>query len=161
MLLMQNPDACWKCGKPPEENKKLVRCSAHLPGLEGEPIEAGCRLSVHPGCLGLWALPDGKWLCRTCADNVGLEHGGDQGVVLTPDELVNTPCYSISSLKMVEGAFVSGPVVRHTDETRARCFTNGYLRIQHDLGRCNGIEMISSRSLNKSSLFRYFILYVV
>jgi len=105
MLLMQNPDACWKCGQPPEENKKLVRCSAHLPGLEGEPIEAGCRNSVHPGCLGLWALPDGKWLCRTCADNVGLEHGGDQGVVLTPDELVNTPCYSISSLKMVEGAF--------------------------------------------------------
>jgi len=56
---------------------------------------------------------------------------------------------------------VSGPVVRPTDETRARCFTNGYLRIQHDHGRCNGIEMISSRSLNKSSLFRYFILYVV
>ena len=59
------------------------------------------------------------------------------------------------------GEGVSGPVVRHTDETRARCFTNGYLRIQHDHRRCNGIEMISSRSLNKSSLFRYFILYVV
>jgi len=56
---------------------------------------------------------------------------------------------------------VSGPVVRPTDETRARCFTNGYLRIQHDHRRCKGIEMISSRSLNKSSLFRYFILYAV
>jgi len=42
------------------------------------------------------------------------------------------------------GLDVSGPVVRHTDKTRACCFTNGYLRIQHDLGRCNGIEMISS-----------------
>jgi len=58
-------------------------------------------------------------------------------------------------------ADVSGPVVRPTDEARARCFTNGYLRIQHDHRRCNGIEMISSRSLNKSSLFRYFMLHVV
>jgi len=56
---------------------------------------------------------------------------------------------------------VSGPVVRPTDETRTRCFTNGYLRIQHDCGQCNGIGMISSQSLKKSSLFRYFILYVV
>jgi len=56
---------------------------------------------------------------------------------------------------------VSGPVVRPTDETHARCFTNGYLRIQHDHRRCNGTEMISSRSLNKSSLFRYFMLCVV
>jgi len=64
-------------------------------------------------------------------------------------------------MKSQTGATVSGPVVRPTDETRARCFTNGYPRIRHDLRRCNGIEMISSRSLNKSSLFRYFILYVV
>jgi len=56
---------------------------------------------------------------------------------------------------------VSGPVVRPADETRARCFTNGCLRIQHDLRRCNGIEMISSRSLNKSSLFRHFTLCAV
>jgi len=56
---------------------------------------------------------------------------------------------------------VSGPVVRPTDETRARCFMNGYLRIQHDHRRCNGIEMISSRSLNKSSLFRHFMLHAV
>jgi len=56
---------------------------------------------------------------------------------------------------------VSGPVVRPTDETPTPCFTNGYLRIQHDRGRCNGIGMISSRSLNKSSLFRYFMLCVV
>jgi len=53
---------------------------------------------------------------------------------------------------------VSGPVVRPTDETHARCFMNGYLRIQNDRGLCNGIGMISSRSLNKSSLFRYFTL---
>jgi len=56
---------------------------------------------------------------------------------------------------------VSGPVVRPTDETHTRCDTNGYLRITHDRGRCNGIEMISRDSLNKSSLFRHFILYVV
>jgi len=56
---------------------------------------------------------------------------------------------------------VSGPVVRPTDETHARCITNGYLRMKHDRGRCNGIGMISRGSLNKSSLFRYFILYVV
>ena len=46
-------------------------------------------------------------------------------------------------------------------ETHARCDTNGYLRFTHDHGRCNGIEMISRDSLNKSSLFRYFILCVV
>jgi len=45
---------------------------------------------------------------------------------------------------LTQGAAVSGPVVRPTDETRARCFTNGYLRIQHDHRQCNGIEMISS-----------------
>jgi len=62
---------------------------------------------------------------------------------------------------MKQFSFVSGPVVRPTDETHTRCFTNGYLRIQHDGRRCNGIGMISSRSLNKSSLFRYFTLCVV
>jgi len=82
-----------------------VRCSAHLLGLRGEKNEAGCRLSFHPSCLGMFHMPDSEWLCRTCADNVGLEHGGDQGVVLTPDELENTPCHSIPSLKMVERAF--------------------------------------------------------
>jgi len=56
---------------------------------------------------------------------------------------------------------VNGPVVQPTDETHTRCFTNGYLRIQRDRGRCNGIGMISSRSLNKSSLFRYFKLCAV
>jgi len=56
---------------------------------------------------------------------------------------------------------VSGPVVRPADETHARCITNGYLRIRHDRGRCNGIGMISRGSLNKSSLFRYFIPHVV
>jgi len=56
---------------------------------------------------------------------------------------------------------VSGPVVRPTDETHTRCDTNGYLRITHDRGQCNGIEMISRDLLNKSSLFRYFILHVV
>jgi len=56
---------------------------------------------------------------------------------------------------------VSGPVVRHMDKTHTRYDTNGYLRITHDRGRCNGIEMISRDSLNKSSLFRYFILCVV
>jgi len=60
-----------------------------------------------------------------------------------------------------DGTIVSGPVVLPTDETHTRCNTNGYLRITHDCGRCNGIEMISRDSLNKSSLFRYFILYVV
>jgi len=83
------------------------------------------------------------------------------------------PYHAVASLNTVKSkstsnlnddstsVFVSGPVVRPTDETRARCFTNGYLRIQHDHRRCNGIEMISSWSLNKSSLFRYFILHVV
>jgi len=91
---------------------------------------------------------------RTCtidyAQNTLMPHFGDK----QPSE---TCCYSPINVY----ALVSGPVVRHTDETRARCFTNGYLRIQHDLRQCNGIGMISSRSLNKSSLFRYFILYVV
>jgi len=48
---------------------------------------------------------------------------------------------------------VSGPVVRHADETHARCITNGYLQMKHDHGQCNSIGMISSGSLNKSSLF--------
>jgi len=71
--------------------------------------------------------------------------------------------FGIKNLDATSGRVdsVSGPVVRPTDETPTRCFTNGYLRIQHERGRCNGIGMISSRSLNKSSLFRYFILHVV
>jgi len=73
----------------------------------------------------------------------------------------NSSCDCIAAAVAMSANDVSGPVVRPTDETRARCFTNGYLRIQHDHRRCNGIEMISSRSLNKSSLFRCFILYVV
>jgi len=48
------------------------------------------------------------------------------------------------------GHDVSGPVVRPTDETHTRCITNGYLRMKHDRGRCNGIGMISRGSLNKS-----------
>jgi len=56
---------------------------------------------------------------------------------------------------------VSGRVVQPTDGTHARFITNGYLRMKHGRGRCNGIEMISRGLLNKSSLFRYFILCVV
>jgi len=53
---------------------------------------------------------------------------------------------------------VSGPVVQLTDEAHTRSIMNGNLRIKHDRGRCNDIGMISRGSLNKSSLFRYFIL---
>jgi len=60
---------------------------------------------------------------------------------------------SCDALCFASGEGVSGPVVRPTDETHRRCDTNGYLRITHDRGRCNGIEMISRDSLNKSSLF--------
>jgi len=63
--------------------------------------------------------------------------------------------------KHMGGVFVSGSVVRPTDETHTRCITNNYLRMKHDRGRCNDIGIISRSSLNKSSLFRYFILYVV
>jgi len=56
---------------------------------------------------------------------------------------------------------VSGPVAQPADETHARCFTSGCLRIQRNHGRCNGTEMISSRLLNKSSLFRHFMLCAV
>jgi len=45
------------------------------------------------------------------------------------------------SVKEENRGIVSGPVVRPTDETPTRCFTNGYLRIQHDRGQCNGIGM--------------------
>jgi len=69
--------------------------------------------------------------------------------------------YNSSRAKFYNMTNVSRPVVRPTDETHTRCDTNGYLQITHDRGRCNGIEMISQDSLNKSSLFRYFILYVV
>jgi len=60
---------------------------------------------------------------------------------------------SFDALSFTSGEGVSGPVVRPTDKTRARCITNGYLQMKHDRGRCNGIGMISRGSLNKSSLF--------
>jgi len=53
------------------------------------------------------------------------------------------------------GEGVSGPVVGPTVKTHTRFITNGYLRMKHGRGRCNGIEMISRGSLNKSSLFRF------
>jgi len=48
---------------------------------------------------------------------------------------------------------VSGPVVQPRVETHTRFIMNGYLRMKHGRGRCNGIEMISRGSLNRSSLF--------
>jgi len=71
---------------------------------------------------------------------------------------VNNPSAETAA---ADAQHVSGPVVQPTDETHARCITNGYLRMKHDRGQCNGIGMISRGSLNKSSLFRYFILYLV
>jgi len=59
------------------------------------------------------------------------------------------------------GEGVSGPVVQPADGTHARFITNGYLRMKHSRGQRNGIEIISQGLLNKSSLFRYFILCVV
>jgi len=60
------------------------------------------------------------------------------------------------------GEGVSGPVVRPRVKTHARFITNGYLRMKHGHGRCNGIEMISRGSLNKTELtLSFFILYVV
>jgi len=91
----------------------------------------------------------------TVGDRIHLSQKGLINEVITYTGVGNTEG------KDTPAATVSGPVVRPTDETRARCFTNGYLRIQHDHGRCNGIEMISSQSLNKSSLFRYFMLCAV
>jgi len=58
-------------------------------------------------------------------------------------------------LCFASGEGVSGPVVRPTVETHTRFITNGYLRMKHGRGQCNGIEMISRGSLNKSSLFRF------
>jgi len=52
-------------------------------------------------------------------------------------------------------SYVSGPVVQPTVGTHARFITNGYLRMGHGRERCNGIEMVSRGSLNKSSLFRF------
>jgi len=63
--------------------------------------------------------------------------------------------------RTVKSKCVNGPVVQPTDEAHARCITNGYLGIKHDRGRCNCIGMISRGLLNKSSLFWYFILYIV
>jgi len=68
---------------------------------------------------------------------------------------------SFDALSFASGEGVSGPVVRPMDETHTCYITNSYLRMKHNRGRCNGIGMISRGSLNKSSLFRNFILYVV
>jgi len=56
-------------------------------------------------------------------------------------------------LCFASGEGVSGPVVLPTVETHERFITNGYLRMKHGRGQCNGIEVISRGSLNKSSLF--------
>jgi len=68
---------------------------------------------------------------------------------------------SFDALHLASGEGVSGPVVRPADETHTRCTTNGHLRMKHDCGRCNGIGVISRGSLNKSSLFRHFMLHAV
>jgi len=47
------------------------------------------------------------------------------------------------SVVFASGEAVSGPVVRPADGTHARFITNGYLRMKHGRGQCNGIEMIS------------------
>jgi len=47
-------------------------------------------------------------------------------------QLNETPMLMILGKLLNHGVSVSGPVVRPTDETRARCVTNGYLLIQHN-----------------------------
>jgi len=51
---------------------------------------------------------------------------------------------------VASGEGVSGPVVRPTVATHTRFITNGCPWMKHGRGRCNGIEMISRGSLNKS-----------
>jgi len=84
-----------------------------------------------------------------------IEKQPKDGSALDPGSFIkqDSPSKLKLTLKATPKVVVSGPVVRPMDETPTRCFTNGYLRIQHDRGRCNGIGMISSRSVNKSSLF--------
>jgi len=121
---------------------QVILEQSHLLQEIGEQGFLCCVVIVN---CGFWLKNIGTQLQRPCPLSVE--------ILKSADVVLSTNHCNIKA--------VSGPVVRPTDETRARCFTNGYLRIRHDLRRCNGIEMISSRSLNKSSLFRYFILHVV
>jgi len=115
-------------------------------------------------CLQKETLQQEVWqqtqpVAQTLQGTILLQMQSSYAVVLHP--CAGMQVLQSQQIHPAECVFVSGPVVRPTDETRARCFTNGYLRIQHDHKRCNGIEMISSLSLNKSSLFRHFMLCAV
>ena len=55
-------DECNLCGQGGE----LLIC-------DGGDHSEGCRRSFHTTCLGLSAIPDGDWICSSCADTLG--HG--------------------------------------------------------------------------------------
>jgi len=114
-----------------------------------EPVECSCD-------VGFWEWPldtvveavSKKILCAWGRLGVGAE-------VVEPNVL-----YGLNVLCKGHVG-VSGPVVQPTDGTHACFIMNGYLWIKHGCGQCNGIEMILQGLLNKSSLFRFFILYIV
>jgi len=110
--------------------------------------------------LGFMTSSDGGKKAEGILDCLGLPNYTtlEKWSFTTIEDMTSGPMQELGNGAIFENLSVSGPVVRPTDETHTCCDMNGYLRITHDRGRCNGIEMISRDSLNKSSLFRYFIL---
>eukprot|EP00978_Attheya_sp_CCMP212_P017056 scaffold45311_cov75-Attheya_sp.AAC.1 len=69
-------DACFLCGNGGE----LLIC-------DGGDHSNGCRRAFHIACVGLTAVPDGDWICSSCAEPLGL--GGTTAGHEFPEETCN------------------------------------------------------------------------